>query len=218
LILDKFFGGARDGGVHLYRTSLLKKALECIPEEGIDIRPETHTLQIMKSKGYPWVKIPYVVGIHDDEQYFFDIYRKCFVHGIKHTKHLDLFVSYWKKEKKNDKDFEIALQALSDSITYTEEVLINKNLKIYIEGFDSLNIPEKDKISTSVNLNSIDNKIFKWVSPEAYHNHYPTSAGQKSKLQTLVDIYKKVQKNNDLKKVPKSFLREIYNFSLFKNV
>ncbi len=44
LVLDKFFGVRRPAGNHLYRTSLLSKALGLIPPEGQDIRPENSTL------------------------------------------------------------------------------------------------------------------------------------------------------------------------------
>ncbi len=44
LVLDKFFGVPRPAGNHLYRTSLLSKALGLIPPEAQDIRPENSTL------------------------------------------------------------------------------------------------------------------------------------------------------------------------------
>src|SRR5690625_2539618 len=38
LVLDKFFGGPRPAGNHLYRTNVLSKALNKIPSEGVNIR------------------------------------------------------------------------------------------------------------------------------------------------------------------------------------
>src|SRR5690625_5705183 len=76
----------------------------------------------MKKLGYTRSEISYVVGLHDEEQYNSDIYRKVFVHGVKHTKRIPLFVEWWKENLQNDPDFKVALYALSDSIRSTEKI------------------------------------------------------------------------------------------------
>src|SRR5690625_7130748 len=93
-----------------------------IPPEGVNMRPESQTLQNMKKLGYNRSEISYVVGLHDEEQYNSDIYRKVFVHGVKHTKRIPLFVEWWKENLQNDPDFKVALYALSDSIRSTEKI------------------------------------------------------------------------------------------------
>ncbi len=64
LVLDKFFGVRRPAGNHLYRTSMLSKALGLIPREGEDIRPEFYTLNKMTG-GHPWMERPLVVGARE---------------------------------------------------------------------------------------------------------------------------------------------------------
>src|SRR5690625_6000490 len=81
----------------------------------------------MKKLGYTRSEISYVVGLHDEEQYNSDIYRKVFVHGVKHTKRIPLFVEWWKENLQNDPDFKVALNALSDSIRSTEKIYIDRS-------------------------------------------------------------------------------------------
>src|SRR5690625_7788632 len=90
-----------------------------IPPEGVIMRPESQNLQNMKKLGYTRSEISYVVGLHDEEQNNSDIYRKVFVHGVKHTKRIPLFVVWCKENLQHDPDFKLALYALSESITST---------------------------------------------------------------------------------------------------
>ena len=99
-ILCKFFGGPRQAGNHIYRTSLLNKALDCIPKTEV-IRPETNTIKQMAARGFPRLEIKKLtIGLHDYEQYYVDIYRKAFVQAHKHG-HLatTLFDPFWNKYK-----------------------------------------------------------------------------------------------------------------------
>ncbi len=179
MMVDKFFCGPRPGGIHLYRTSLLPQALKMIPEEGIDIRPEFHTLQKMRDDGYPFVKVPYIVGIHDFEQYNYDIYRKCFIHGIKHLKHAEMLISAWKVYANEDADFKIALRAFTDSIIHNNgSAYINSKHDLYLKLFKQTGIKEKEALDPSAyTSDNIEFIINNWKEPEAYLKKFPTRWG-----------------------------------------
>jgi hypothetical protein len=178
LILDKFFGGPRPGGIHIYRTSLLPEVIKRIPEEGVNIRPESHTLQQMKKDGYDWIEVPYIVGIHDDEQYNFDIYRKNFVQAVKHIQLAELFVKVWKENLDRDNDFKVALKAFSDSILSNEVIYIDKNQSVYHEHFYKTGFGEKQPlVLNDFNLQTIEERIVNWVEPEIYSRKFPTKFG-----------------------------------------
>lgn len=177
-MLDKFFGGVRRGGYHLYRSSLLPKVLECIPTEGTDIRPETRTLKEMAKRGYPRAVVPYIVGTHDDEQYNFDIYRKAFVQAVKHLDRADLLVSHWKKNAEEDQDFKVALTAFSDSIRYTGETFINSNQELYKKKFEEAGFSEKEELKPdSISIQDIEDRVSQWDTDEKYYDHFPNSQG-----------------------------------------
>lgn len=125
LILCKFFGGLRGAGNRLYRTSLLPQALDCIPQEET-IRPETDTVRAMEAKGYPWKLVEVTVGLHDYEQYYKDIYRKCFTQAHKHHYLMkNLFQPLWTRQAKEDPDYQVALWGLRAGQIYDGEVQIN---------------------------------------------------------------------------------------------
>lgn len=177
-VMDKFFGGPRQAGNHLYRTSLLDKVIERIPDEGTDIRPERYTLNEMRKSGYPWKKAFYIVGIHDYEQYHFDIYRKSFVHGKKHTKQSGLFIDLWRERRVNDFDFVVALRGFADSLVNEKEAFINKSQPLYRTLYDLTGFQEKSKLNlTKFSLNQIDNVISTWVYPAVYYSYFPTRGG-----------------------------------------
>lgn len=177
-MLDKFFGGIRRGGFHLYRTSLLPKVIECIPKEGVDIRPESRTLKEMAKRGYPRAVVPYIVGIHDDEQYNYDIYRKAFVQAVKHLNKADLLVSHWKENADKDPDFKVALVAFSDSIRNTEPVFIDTEQNLYKEKFKRAGFNEKEELNIdTVSLQDIEEKINTWNASEKYYDYYPDRDG-----------------------------------------
>lgn len=132
LVLDKFFGGPREAGNHLYRTSLLNQALKFIPQEQNNIRPEHYTLEAMKIQGFPWKGINYLTGIHDFEQYYVDIFRKCFVQAHKHQEYAEIFISYWPQQVIMDFDYKIALKGFIDGIDFEGDVHIDTHQEIYI--------------------------------------------------------------------------------------
>jgi len=177
-IIDKFFGGPRDAGNHLYRTSLLPAALPLIPEEGVDIRPETYILETMSEMGYPRVKVPYVVGLHDFEQYYKDIFRKSFVQAHKHLYRAELFVTIWQEGAEKDTDFQVALKGFAAGIVHYGSVFIDARQKEYQDGFAKLQTEEKpDLAADSYSLDDIEKIINTWVDHGIYRKFFPTRAG-----------------------------------------
>jgi hypothetical protein len=178
LIMDKFFGGHRAGGVHVYRTALLPKVMACIPPEGVDLRPETHALQQMAALGHPWVQVEYIVGTHDDEQWARDIYRKCFVQATKHLYLADLFIPYWKQMQEADPDFRVAIRAFADGIAYQGAVLIDTSQDIYRKGFQAAGFAEKEPLSANaISPADVESRILQWNYPEAYTRTDPVQFG-----------------------------------------
>lgn len=173
-ILDKFFGGARKGGVHLYRTSLLDRVIDLIPAEGQDIRPETHALNAMRAVGYPWKTVPELVGLHDFEQTYEDIFRKCFVQAHKHLGHTELLIPYWRSKATQDIDYQVALAGFSEGIKHFGEVRIDKRAEYFQGAMKDLETSPKNDINLSEwSLDGIESLIQNWVEPPEYQDKYP---------------------------------------------
>lgn len=200
-IMDKFFGGPRIGGYHLYRTSLLPEVITQIPQEGVHIRPESYTLRQMAKKGHPRTRVPYIIGIHDDEQFNYDIYRKAFVHAVKHLNHADLLVSHWKKNAEKDFDFYVALKAFSDSIQNTEDVFINSDQNLYKKLFEQAGFDEKDELPLSeISLDDIEARIQNWKFGDKYYEYYPNGQGLNSQKEVVLRKFKSSSKKRGIVK------------------
>jgi hypothetical protein len=158
LVLDKFIPVIRPAGNHLYRTALLGKALEFIPEEGTSLRPETDMLNEMSKQGYPWLQCDVLVGIHDFEQYFEDIYRKCFLQAHKHNYLIPLIEPYWIEKSRYDLDFKVAVLALRSGKVYGEKLFIDKNF-LKEEAIDVLSMKHIQEKTGNFELDTISDII-----------------------------------------------------------
>ncbi len=108
-IFDKLFHGPRAGGLHLYRTSMLDRALEIANRQDDVHRPESHVVKQMKEIGLGHQFLDLVLGIHDFEQSYRDLYRKGFVHAQKHADLLELLKPMWQRLSQTDPDFQAVL-------------------------------------------------------------------------------------------------------------
>lgn len=173
LVLDKFTGGPRAAGNHLYRTEFLSIALNHIPSDTV-LKPESYVINKMASIGYPYKEIPIIIGLHDYEQYYEDIHRKAFIFGRKFERRLELFVKYWKKHADDDHDYKVALYGLSDSMKYDGFASIDANRPIFSKAYSLHGIKEKEKIENSLNVDDIINNH---KPPDVYYKFFPTSSG-----------------------------------------
>lgn len=191
VVYDKFFGGARPAGNHFYRTSLLKEAVKRIPEEGVNVRPEYHTLQAMKQDGFNWCDLNIPVGLHDSEQYYRDIYRKCFVQAHKHAYLAEMFLGNWKARLEGDPDMRVALAGFSDGIKHAGGVRIDITQTYYSDNFQRLGVDEKGPLDLSDwDGARVAQIIQEWEVPEAFRRYFPAAVSQsverpRSKFQRL---------------------------------
>lgn len=181
-ILDKFFGGSRSGGIHLYRTSLLPEVSSLIPPEGTDIRPETYALNKMKANGYPWISFPEVVGLHDFEQSYTDIFRKSFVYAHKHIGYFDLFLTFWREMAPRDPDYRVALSGLAAGIRHIGEVRIDKRAKYFLESIEERFEAEKPPLNPrSWSLEDVEKIFQEWRVPAIYREKHPAGSAFRGK-------------------------------------
>ena len=148
LVLDKLFVTLREAGNHLFRTSLLPQMIELIPEEGVSLRPETTAMEGMRSRGYPWAQVPYVVGLHDFGQSNRDIFRKCYIHAQKHSHLLNDLLPKMRARAPTDHDCAVAIAGLAEGLKATSAVRIDIAHRPFAERFEALGIEEKSPCGT----------------------------------------------------------------------
>lgn len=149
-VFDKIMGVYRQAGLRIYRTALLNKAINMIPDPGQAIRPEYATLQAMGELGHPSRFMPDIFALHDFEQFYFDLYRKAFVHARKHTWLVGPMLERCRANLFNDPDFRFILKGLWDGLTTDNAVSIDR--RIFVEKgenvFKELGINEKASLKT----------------------------------------------------------------------
>ncbi len=124
-IFDKVFGSYRQAGHRIYRTSLLPLALELVPADGEQVRPEYTTLQRLGKRGHPSRRVGVVAGIHDFEQSYTALYRKAYVHGTKHADHANELLKRCKQSAPADPDYRVILQGFCDGSIPSDKVSID---------------------------------------------------------------------------------------------
>ena len=177
-VLDKFFGGPRPAGLHLYRTALLVEALRCIPQEHA-IRPESSVFEAMQDQGFPWLQMKDTLGLHGFEQYYRDIFRTCFVHAHKHPQYAELFLSHWRAGRTKDRDYDVALKGFLAGIEYDGEVVIDSQNEIILRGFERLQIAEKPPLRPGeLSGSDVGQLVSAWKVPADFYKYYRRPVGQ----------------------------------------
>lgn len=173
-VLDKFFGGPREAGFHLYRTSLLNEVIARIPTDE-PLRPESDTIKAMIRDGYQVARIHYLLGIHDFEQYYRDIFRKCFVQAHKHLHRAELLISVCKQGMQNDYDYRVGLDGFVAGIYFTRDVSIDASQSYYHEAYNKLEIKEKNKLDDleEIGLADIESILNSWKEIPIFNKFLP---------------------------------------------
>jgi len=122
MIQDKLMGGIRYGGIRLYRSSVIPLMLELMPAQGENVRPESSAISRLTERGWRHETLPDLVGLHDYEQYYRDIYRKAFFHVQKHGARVARFLDLWMAGAKHDDDFRAALSGAADALICQDNV------------------------------------------------------------------------------------------------
>ena len=126
LCFDRFFGIERPVGVRLYRTDKLPALEQVIPEEGTSLRPESDAITAVISQGWRQRRTAIFAGAHDFQQYYHDVYRKCYLQAHKHQGFLDFPSQMWRALAPSQPDFAVALLALRDGQLAVHSPAISK--------------------------------------------------------------------------------------------
>lgn len=132
VVFDKFFGIFRSAGNRLYKTKHMYEALKWIPYESESLRPEAELTQRMLRQGYHAFQRGTFIGLHDFEQDYLDILRKCILFLHKHVPFLKNLQSYWQDMAEKDLDFSAALDVLHSNKN-TECICIDSKLVRYCQ-------------------------------------------------------------------------------------
>ena len=133
---DKLLCQTRRAGVHIYRVSMLERALKFI--DFSHIKPETWARKCMESQGFRTHVGNIVFGLHDYEQFYCDIWRKAVTQTKKlQTKIKKHHEKKW-KERIIDLDYKVILHARKWAKYNHPKILMDKN-----RDYDAVNQLQK---------------------------------------------------------------------------
>lgn len=179
MVYDKFFLKHRMAGFRVYRCSMLKEALSLVPKNREQIRPEEYTVNRMEANGFQTKVFEYVVGLHDFEQYYKDLYRKAFFHATKHPQQVAENLGKWKVLSNSDSDYRVMIKGAVDGLLSNDSPSADiRFFKSYIEkALGELEITEKGPIDMDNLQNFIKEKLDE--SGEFYKGHSLKAAKQR---------------------------------------
>lgn len=150
-VMDKFRGKCCSG-CHLYVNRYSGDLLNLVGSQE-DTRPENHLmLDFAKTHDLLHEKSHFVVGLHDFEQYYRDLYAKYFRRALRRKHEAEMLIHILEERRKyyskDDSDFAVALKALHDgqSSNSADRPLFDARLYQKIE--EILPIQEKDALFT----------------------------------------------------------------------
>ncbi len=115
MVISKFHQIKMFGGVHCYRTSLLKNSRHFFSEAEFNMKPETFVNKKMFQQGFGYQKIKIIAGFHEYELSFNDIYRRYRYRASKSSNdEYNLLKKIAKINKKNELDYKVVLRAMID--------------------------------------------------------------------------------------------------------
>ena len=157
LVFDKLMAAPRAAGNHLYRTRYIERALALIPEEK-SLRPETRMIEAMADLGFRCVQSERLVGLHDFEQSWRDLYAKAYLHGHKHRYLLPLYRPLWQMLAPADADYRVALAALDDALQEETAPDVSRDERAGEAGraIAALGLPEKPDLAGTPDERTLD--------------------------------------------------------------
>ena len=144
---DKIMMRSRRAGIHIYRTGLLKTALDMVDDNYI--KPESLVRQRMEARGHKTYVGPIVFGRHDYDQYYRDLWRKSVAQtqklgGVFHKKG-EKIRHAWVRLTMKDPDYRVIYEAHKYGQKYKRGEIVIDIDKDYGAGKNlaRLNIKEK---------------------------------------------------------------------------
>ena len=171
-VLDKFFGGDRLAGYHLYRTCLLDKARSLIPISNQSMRPETYVKRQMVARGHDWHFTKDILGLHDYKQFYRDIYRKMIVQARKGMRYVPYLLSRALFLFADDLEYKMAAHGLCAGLSKSREGALVLDASAWIEEANSLleecGIEEKALLGIDAQANYADEVLASYLPSKPY--------------------------------------------------
>lgn len=182
LVADPLLGTLRFAGNKIYKNEYIPLALSNIDNLTNTLRPERYVISLMEEKGFSFVDLNSdVIGLHDYQQFYIDIYRKCLVFSFKHLNKVHEFLPYWREQATN-LDCKVARKGFADGILrckqvqsdvgITQQIAHELNDWLKKEGMEEKRPLESiSEIEMRAIVSNVSNRYFSYIKKKG-HRHF----------------------------------------------
>ena len=169
--LDKFTGGPQNRGAYVYRTALFDQARQFVPsDEEQTMRAGAFVSRKMSDIGYSFVTTQLLVGIHEYEQYYRDIYAKKLFRARKVPYEIPFLLRRCLRLGLEDQDFWIAAWGIVvgwqvQSLIMLDAPQLQERANRFLE---SIGIEEKEPLVVEAYERLSDKMIAEYQPPPEY--------------------------------------------------
>ncbi len=141
-------------GAYAYRRELLETMLDAAKSCTHEMRPQGAMHIQMRMKGYLHIKSKMVVGIHDYEQYYYDIYRTAHLLAKKwSSQYITNCITGWPA---NDQDYRAAMMGINgDGNTNGIPDIRHYDREAITELLKKAGIREKKKLPANIKAETV---------------------------------------------------------------
>jgi len=167
--LDKFTGGPQNRGAYVYRTALLDRARQFVPSDEQTMRAGTFVTRKMNAIGCSFVITDLLLGVHEYEQYYRDIYAKKLFRARKVMYEPPILLRRCLRWGLEDRDFWIAACGLVEGWQDQSAIMLDApQLQERADRFlESIGVEEKEPLAVEAYENLPDRLIAEYQpSPE----------------------------------------------------
>lgn len=161
-VLDKFFGVFRPAGQRVYNAKLATKAISFIPQIAGEIRPEASLIKKMERVGNRYFLSNDIIGVHDYEQFYGDLYRKSYIHSRKHRNEMLRRIPKFLKLMRKDNDFRVIMRGIKDGLSSTKQIKIDKRIFEHDSqrALSELGLKEKKLLDLELEYESVISALY----------------------------------------------------------
>jgi hypothetical protein len=169
MIIDYITNEVRSAGNHLYNVKHLPFALNFLDINTSLVRPECDLILKMSQLGYKYIVTSSLIGIHDYYQDPNDIYRKSYLHAIKHSSKIIKILEIIKI--RDDSYTNPVINGIISGLFNTENVSVNYNEKYkLLDVFKNLTYSQIEP--SNLTFDNIEDCILKFNSQSNYFDKY----------------------------------------------
>jgi hypothetical protein len=141
----------RAGGIHVYQTKYLYRALSKLSYDENILRPESFVYDKVIATGCVRIVAPQIVGYHAFEQFYFDIFKQGYFRSLKHKEYVGGLIESWINSNSDQTEFKSFMVGFMSGLMNQEKMVVDAEImkeKLF-DSFNETGVVERDDLKAS---------------------------------------------------------------------